>query len=407
LKKNTDQFHSPYRFVILGTALAIVFAAIGCARFAYTMLLPSMEKALIFGDFEAGVMASANLAGYMIISLVGGFCATRFGIKKVIVVSLAVVALSLCATGLAVDYNTALLARFFTGLGSAGANVPVMALVARWFGERERGFATGVAVSGTSIGVAVSGLAVPVFVSTTRLEGLGSAWMFFAILTGLIFIMALAFLKEAPHHEPRPAAERPRHLVRMSDIIMTRGFRPLAIGYFLYGFSYIIYATFFVKFLIGTRGFNDSEAGNLWFVVGIASIASGLLWGLLSDKIGRTRALFFIFTVLTASYALFGLVAEPAGIYTSAILFALCSWSVPAVMAATTGDMLDHDRTPLGFGMLTFSFGLGQALGPSVAGFLAEALSSKALVFLPAAAGAAIGAVIVLFTRVKKTETVR
>jgi MFS family permease len=171
------------------------------------------------------------------------------------------------------------------------------------------------------------------------------------------------------------------------------------LAYFLYGFSYIIYATFSVAFLIQERQFDAPSAGGLWFIAGVASIASGLVWGALSDRIGRKRALRVIYCLMAAAYGLFGLAEAAPLLYVSAFLFALCSWSVPAVMAAATGDLLGPERAPMGFGVLTFSFGLGQALGPTVAGLLARPFGSYTPGFILAAAVSWGGAVLLLFVR--------
>ncbi len=131
----------------------------------------------------------------------------------------------------------------------------------------------------------------------------------------------------------------------------------------------------------------------------MAGLASGVLWGWLSDRLGRTRTLVVIYTLLAASFGLFGISGALAVLYVSAFLFALCAWSVPAVMAATSGDILGHQRAPVGFGVLTFSFGLGQAAGPALAGVIATTHSSYAPAFLLAAAVSLAGAGLLLFVR--------
>jgi MFS family permease len=393
-----------------------VFAAIGLARFGYTMVLPFMEKALSLTKEQGGLLASANLLGYLILSLAAGFIAARFGSKKTILVALACVTLALAATALARDFTGALVARFLTGLASGGANVPAMTLLARWFSSRERGLASGIAVGGTSLGLAVSGLAVPLFASTTAPQGWPGAWLLFSAIAAGMFVFGFVFLKERPRTVPagdavptgagvQAATGAPRLLAAIPAMLKTRGFPLLAFAYFLYGFSYIIYATFFVNFLIRERHFDSGLAGGLWFMVGVASIASGLLWGALSDRIGRARSLAIIYGVLAASYCLFGLAKVPGLLYVSGFLFALCSWSVPAVMAATAGDILGSERASMGFGMLTFTFGLGQAAGPALAGVLASAVGSYAPGFLLAAGVSLAGGALLLFVRTGKKKS--
>ncbi len=399
------QFRDPYRFVLLGAVFCAVFSAIGLARFGYTMVLPYMEKALPLTKEQGGLLASANLLGYLIVSLGAGFLAARFGSRKTILIGLGGIALALAATALARGFAGALAARFATGLASGAVNVPAMALLTRWFRERERGLAAGIAVGGTSLGLIVSGLCVPLFAGEARPDGWPNAWLFFAVLVAAVFVIGFVFLRERPAGfavAPAGHESRPRVLAAIPAMIKTKGFPLLSLTYFLYGFSYIIYATFFVNFLVRERGFTATGAGGIWFLVGVASIASGLLWGALSDRIGRARALVVIYGLLAASYSLFGLARSNGLLFVSGLLFALCSWSVPAVMAAFAGDFLGHERAGMGFGILTFSFGLGQAAGPALSGVLASAFNSYAPAFLLAAAVSLSGGVLLLFVRSAK-----
>ncbi len=57
----------------------------------------------------------------------------------------------------------------------------------------------------------------------------------------------------------------------------------LGIVYLMYGFSYIIYMTFFAAYLVKEMGVEAAEAGRLWAIVGGLSVVCGILWGGLSD----------------------------------------------------------------------------------------------------------------------------
>ena len=99
-----------------------------------------------------------------------------------------------------------------------------------------------------------------------------------------------------------------------------------------------------------------------------------------------------MYLIQATAFALFALWKTPAGFTTSAILFGLTAWSIPAIMAATCGDILGSRLAPAGLGFVTLFFGLGQALGPSVAGAIADATGSLAPALLLAAAVAIVGA---------------
>ncbi len=128
-------------------------------------------------------------------------------------------------------------------------------------------------------------------------------------------------------------------------------------------------------------------------VMGWFSLVCGLLWGGISDLIGRKWALVIVYLIQVAAYSLFALWRVPFGFTLSAILFGLTAWSIPAIMAATCGDMLGPRLAPAALGFITLFFGIGQALGPSIAGALADVSGSFFSAFLLAAGIALLGAV--------------
>ena len=162
--------------------------------------------------------------------------------------------------------------------------------------------------------------------------------------------------------------------------------------YVAFGFSYIIYVTFFTKYLIAERGYTQAEAGGLFMTLGWLSLACGLLWGWVSDHIGRKAALVIVYLIHTLAFGLFALWPAPPGLLLSAVLFGLSAWSIPAIMAALCGDLLGPRLAPAGLGFITLFFGIGQALAPSAAGLIADAAGSLAPAMLLAAAVALLGA---------------
>jgi len=124
-----------------------------------------------------------------------------------------------------------------------------------------------------------------------------------------------------------------------------------------------------------------------WF-----SLFCGLIWGVISDIIGRKGALIIVYLIHTLSFSLFALWSSPLGFTFSAILFGLSAWSIPAIMAAYCGDMLGARLAPAALGFITLLFGIGQAAGTSIAGIMADAANSFSPAFLLAGGIAFLGA---------------
>jgi sugar phosphate permease len=401
-----------YGWIVMLIGMLAVLGSVGFARFGYTMILPSMQDALDLSDTQTGGLATGNSVGYLALALAGGYLASRYGPRRVIAVSMLLTGAAMVLTGLANDFTGALVWRVLTGVGSGGSNVPVMALLPAWFAARRRGLATGVAVAGSSLALVITGYLVPPILDAYGADG----WRYSCVILGavviLLGILAAALLRDRPEEKglrpiaadtdaPPPsdaASSLDWGLVYRSSVVWH-----LALVYVAFGFSYIIYATYFAKYLQAEAGYTKEAAGSLWAIVGWISIFFGLIWGTVSDRIGRKYGLALVYVLQATAYAAFALWRTPAGYTGSAILFGLTAWSIPIIVAAACGDYVGSRLAPAALGFVTLFFGLGQAAGPLVAGGLADATSSFGPAFLVAAGVALLGGIGSLLLRPPQT----
>ncbi len=396
----SDKQKMHYAWVIMIMGTLVVFSALGLARFGYSIVLPSMQKSLGMSNTQAGALATANLIGYLILSVVGGALASRYGPRIVITLGLMIAGLGMLFTGLVQSFATAIIWRAFTGIGSGASNVPVMGLISAWFGPRRRGLGAGIVSSGSSVALIAIGPTVPYIISRFGENGWRISWYYFATATFVLALAGFLILKnrpsekglkplgatdETPPPSPKTGATNWGLVYRSSSVWH------LGLVYIAFGFSYIIYMTFFVKGLMAEGGYTRQSAGNLFMTMGWFSLLCGLIWGTVSDIIGRKYALAIVYLIHTIAFSLFALVPNKVGFTVSAILFGLSAWSIPAIMAATCGDVLGSRLAPAALGFITLFFGIGQAFGPFVAGRIADAYSSFLPAFLLAAGVAFLG----------------
>ena len=161
--------------------------------------------------------------------------------------------------------------------------------------------------------------------------------------------------------------------------------------YFMFGFSYVIYLTFFVAYLTREMGLPPVSAGRIFAVLGILSIFCGVLFGWISDVLGRRAGSMMAYLTLALSYFIFALWKDPAGFYLSAVVFGIASFSVPTIMAAASGDAVGGTLAPAGLGFITLFFGVGQALGPVIGGWIKDATGTFTYAFLLCAAVSLLG----------------
>jgi MFS family permease len=393
----SERFH--YGWVILLVGFIGVMGALGFGRFAYTPILPAMKEGLSLTYTQMGWIGTGNSIGYLVFSFLGGYLATRIGPRKVISSFLVLVAVSLFLTGISDSFEFAVAMRTLTGAGSAGSNVPLMALASAWFAASRRGMATGILVSGSSIALLLLGPLIPLILESFPGYGWRVSWYVLGGTTLLIALLNYLFLRNHPEEKGLKPFGEPARIPRssssypfsMKSLYASRALWHLAAIFFTFGFSYIIFMQYFSAYLVNEAGVGVEKAGSYLMLLGILSIFCGPFWGLVSDFIGRKYGLALVFLTQGVCYLIFGLMKSDTGYLLSTILFGLTAWSIPSIIAAAVGDTVGPRLTPAALGFTILVFGIGQALAPPIAGRIADYTGSFTSAFILSAGAAFAG----------------
>ena len=404
-----------YGWIVMAMGLLTTIGAHGFGRMAYTLILPPMKDGLHLTYAELGLLATGNFIGYLSLAIIGGFLASTFGTRIVIALALALMGITMILTGLAQSFGFAFMMRLLTGFGNGAAYVPAMALGSAWFAAKRRGFATGIVSGGIGAGTMIAGLIVPSILNAYGPEGWRFSWTYLGGAVLVISLITYAFVRSRPEEKglspigveeenvpkPQTGGEKAKSL-QWDLVYRVKGMWYLGFVYSMYGFSYIIYMTFFAAYLIKEMGLSQAQAGGLWALVGGLSVFCGVIWGGVSDLLGRKYGAALAYLTLAVAYTVFALIKSPAGFYLSAIIFGLTAWSIPTIMAAAAGDYVGPRLAPAGLGFVTLFFGIGQALGPYVGGKLADSTHSFLVPFLLASGVSLLGTVTSLYLKKPK-----
>jgi predicted MFS family arabinose efflux permease len=171
----------------------------------------------------------------------------------------------------------------------------------------------------------------------------------------------------------------------------------LGLLYLAFGATFMVYGTFIVTTMVREYGFSESKAGMYWAWAGFFSLFSGVVFGAISDRIGRKHGLVLVFAVQTVAYLLAGLKPGSPGLMLSIALYGAAVFAIPAIMAAAVGDYLGLNRAASAFATITVFFAAGQTLGPALAGVIARTSGSFTGAYLLAALITASALVFALF----------
>ncbi|MCX7913314.1 MAG: MFS transporter [Thermodesulfovibrionales bacterium] len=402
-------FH--YGWIIVLSGVLGIFACLGLGRFALGMLLPSVGEALNLSYTQMGLISTGNFIGYLFAVLIAGILIKHLGTRRLIFYALLIVGITLILSSLANEFRYLLFVYTLTGFGSGVSNIPIMALISSWFVSRLRGLAAGIIVSGSGFAILMTGTLLPIINRVSEpAEGWRISWLILGVTVIFIAFICLLLIRDKPEDigfKQAGAAERQDFKLAKEDYgeksIYKKGIiYYLGIIYFFFGYTYVIYTTFAVTVLIVERGFSEQLAGWLWAIIGFLSIFSGPLFGSFSDKYGRKAGLIAVFSFQLIAYLFIAMKLPIIFLYLSIGLFGIVAFSIPAIMAATVYEYVKPKLAASAFGFVTFIFGIGQIIGPAVAGSLADFTGSFSSSFFMASA--CNGIAILLCSRLKKSQ---
>lgn len=392
-----------YGWLIVMAGSLGIFACIGLGRFALGMLLPAMGADLQLSYGQMGLLSTSNFVGYLAGIIAAPLLVRRLGARGLIVCALTLCGLSMIAIALADKLSVITAWYVATGIGSALANIPIMAMLSAWFESRLRAKAAGYVVSGNGAAIVVSGLTLPWLNSASAMSWRLS-WLVLGTVVLAVALISLLVLRNRPQDlglapagtgKRSPAA--PGHGLDARRSVPSFLVLHLGLIYGLFGCTFVTYMTFMVTTMVRQFGFPQQTAGAFWSWVGLLSLVSGPLFGTLADRFSRRRILALVLAIQALAYLLAGLAVGVWPLYASIACFGIVAWSVPSIMAALAGDYAGPDKAFALFGALTFIFALGQVAGPTFAGLLAEHTGTFSASYLVAALLAATAAVLALF----------
>jgi MFS family permease len=273
-----------------------------------------------------------------------------------------------------------------TGVAAVGW-VPSGALLARWF-ARHRGRVMGVAFSGMGAGVLVVG---PLAQWLIAEQGWRQAYLILGgatlvCLGPLIWFGLIEAPAPAPSPQVRTDAARPAEGLGIRAALSTRQFWGLFLAYFFTPLAVFPVFTHQVAFAVD-HGFPRMFVATIFGLMGLMSSVGRIVFGTISDRVGRESAATLSFGCTAAGTgALLLLDAWPhAGwLYAYALLFGLGFGARGPIITAMAAELFAGRRFGALYGIMNLGNGLGSAIGPWFGGVVHDLTGSYRLAFLTA-----------------------
>lgn len=362
--------------------LVAMAAALGIGRFVYTPILPAMIEGLGWSKADAGLVAAANFLGYLLGALAAGHRVVSAQPRQWLLGALLVSAATTAAMALPSATPAFAVLRFVSGVASAIVIVCASTLVLARLAASGRSSLSALHFAGVGAGIMISAAAV------SGLLAAGVGWRGQWVGTGAIAAIGVAVAGLLIPDQPAAAAGPPAGEAGGGTV--APGATAMVAAYGLFGFGYVITATFLVAIVRMTAEVRGLEPW-IWLLVGAAAVPSVALWRRLGDRIGLMQAFAIAALVEAAGVAASVEWVTIAGACVSAVLLGGTFMGITA-LGLLIARQLSGGAAHRAIGRMTASFGFGQMLGPIVAGYLFEHSGSFRVASLAAAAALLVAA---------------
>jgi len=364
----------PYRWAMLWGVWLLYFAfALAIASMA--PLVYKLMADLNMHRGEMGTVLAAWQLTYIFCSVPCGGLLDRFGPRRMMFVSVLVIAASVALRGIASDYVTLLLAVMVFGLGGPLISSGAPKVVSLWFTGKERGLAMGIYFTGNATG----GIVAVALTNSVFLPAVGGDWRdlmsvfaLFVIAIGVVW-MAISAHPASRDMEAKLSAEVKR---RSRDVFLELVCDPvvrlvLLMGLFILFFNHGM--NHWLPDLLRSYGMTPSEAGYWAAIPTLFGMVASLSLPRMATPDKRFAILLGLFLCAAASTLMVWSASGPL-LAIGLVLQGMCRGAMTSISILLLIESGDGNTSRVGAASgLYFSVGeVGGVLGPMSMGALAH-----------------------------------
>ena len=379
-----------YGWLIVAVTAIVVLVTAG-VRSAPGAFLLSMTEEPGWSTASVSFAAAAGLVVFGLAGPISGSLMGRIGVKRVVLLSLAITGSALLVTSLVREiWQLTLIFGLLSGLGTGlVASVLGPTVATRWF-VRNRGLVVGILGASTSAGQLL-------FVPILTVLAVSLSWRTGAIVLGLLALVLLLpvslFLRNAPAdvgERPLGAPDGPIQQPRRPDAgVMRRAVRTSDF-WFLAGTFFVCGAT--SNGLVGQHfiphavehGFTPVAASLALAVMGVFNFIGTIGSGWLTDRYDPRRLLLTYYSFRGVSLLFLPFIHDTATIGAFAILFGLDYIATVPPTVALAADRFGSHNVGVVYGWIFAAHMLGAAVAAWVAGVVRESVGDYAAAFVAA-----------------------
>ncbi|MCT4593405.1 MAG: OFA family MFS transporter [Anaeromicrobium sp.] len=380
-------------FVVLGAVLLQM-----CIGAIYTWSLfnqPLMDK---FGWGKSEVVLTYSIAVFVFAfsTIFSGRLQDKIGPRKV-----ATIGAILYGGGLILASTATSLTQLYiyygliAGAGVGFAYVCPLSTCVRWFPEK-KGFITGIAVGAFGLGGLVFKSIIQYFIVN---KGVSSTFLYLGIIYSVLGLIGSQFLILPPAtygsgvKNPNNTKE---NVFTVGEMIKTKSFYFIWAMYLFACMSGLLVIGLAKDIGIQLAGLETAVAANAVAMIALFNTGGRLIWGTLSDKLGRIRVVTMMFIITAISMITMSIVTLNYVTFFACLAgIAFCFGGFLAVFPTITGEFFGIKNLGANYGVVYQAYGAAALVGPII---VANAGGLKPT-FMIAAVLAIIGAILTFIVK--------
>jgi len=377
------------RIKVLSAGIFSLLLALGVARFAYTPLLPLMQKQAGLGVTDAGWLAAINYAGYLGGAIVASRISDLVFKDRLYRMGMLMAIVSTAMMGLSDNLIVWMLSRFLAGFSSAAAMLLGTGLILNWLIRHNRRLELGIHFSGIGMGIALCSVAVGLMQPYLDWR---EQWFVFTAVGCLLAVPALRWLPPPDTSGLTTSGEV------MRDNPPTRLFLLIFMAaYFCAGVGYVVSATFIVAIVDKLPGL--AGRGTLAFLaIGLAAAPACINWDLIARRTGDINALIAAAVLQIVGILLPVVVGGLIPTLFGALLFGGTFIGMVSLVLTMAGRYYPTRPAKM-MGKMTLAYGSAQILAPAITGWLARQSGSYNVGLYLAAGAMLLGTLLLMLLK--------
>lgn len=378
-----------YSWIMVGISIGVLII-IGIQFYSFGVFIKPMTADL---NWDRGILS----VGYSIMVLVAGpfglvvgRLSDKYGPRPLVTIGGLFTGAGFLLTSLISSlWQLYLIWGILIGIGSVLCLLPVMAIVPRWF-TKKRGIAMGFVMAGMGIGGVISPLLTQWLISARD-------WRYAFIILGLITIIIIIPIAQFMRHSPQRIGLKP---YGEDEIIEDKQSPSSAVEglslshavrtsrFWLWGL--IQAGLFFCIGAIGVHiiphatdlGIPEIMAASILSISAGVGIFGRLFIGYVSDRVGSRLTLSVCLSLATLGLIWLLFAQEIWMFYLYAVIQGLSFASVVTLLPILTAELFGVKSLGVTMGALIFVGIIGEAIGPTLTGFIFDITGSYRLAFL-------------------------